>query len=189
MAQMGIYFDQTRCTGCYTCAVACKDWYDLEAAQVNYMRVRVIEKGTFPDLFAAYLATPCCHCLKPPCVQVCPAEAITKREADGIVVVDSDRCLGKDECSEKCLKACPWKAPQFGPQVNAKMQKCELCLERLEEGRQPVCVEACPMFALEVGPLEELRRKYGEITEAEGFKFLKKFGPVVVFKPKKDLSV
>jgi anaerobic dimethyl sulfoxide reductase subunit B len=188
MAQMGLYFDQTRCTGCYTCVVACKDWYDLDPGPVNYMRVQSIEKGTFPDLFAAYLALPCTHCLQPPCVQVCPIRAITKREEDGIVVVDSDQCLGKMECPQKCLKACPWKAPQFGPSADAKMQKCELCFERREEGQQPICVEACPMFALEVGPLEELQRKYGQVTKAEGFKYLKRFGPAVVFKPKRNLS-
>ncbi len=188
MAQLGIYFDQTRCTGCYTCVVACKDWYNLEAGSVNYMQVRVIEKGTFPDLFAAYLARPCYHCQEPPCLRVCPSQAITKRDTDGIVVVDRDQCLGKKECPQKCLKACPWKAPQFGPAVEDKMQKCQLCWERLEEGKQPICVEACPMFALEVGPLDELRRKYGEVTEAEGFEYRKRFGPSVVFKPKKDLS-
>ncbi len=99
-------------------------------------------------------------------------------------MVDSEKCQGKKVCPQKCLKACPWKAPQFSPQAEAKMQKCQLCWERLEEGRQPVCVEACPMFALEVGPLGELQKKYGTITEAEGFKYLKQFRPSVVFKPK-----
>jgi anaerobic dimethyl sulfoxide reductase subunit B len=98
--------------------------------------------------------------------------------------VNSNQCLGKNDCPEKCLKACPWKAPQFGPSINAKMQKCELCVERLEEGKQPICVEACPMFALEIGLLEELQKKYGQTTEAEGFKYLKRFGPSVIFKPK-----
>jgi anaerobic dimethyl sulfoxide reductase subunit B len=184
MALMGIFFDQTRCTGCYTCMVACKDWYDIGADAVNFMRVRCIERGTFPDLFAAYLASPCFHCQEPPCIPACPVDAISRREADGIVIVDRDRCAGVDQCPKKCLKACLWGAPQFGPEPNAKMQKCQLCLERLEEGRQTICVEACPMFALEVGPLDALRAKHGDVREAEGFKYRQRFQPSVIFKAK-----
>ncbi|MCJ8501469.1 4Fe-4S dicluster domain-containing protein [Desulfatitalea alkaliphila] len=184
MAQMGFYFDQSRCTGCYTCVVACKDWYDIAAAEVNLMRVHCIEKGVFPDLSAAYLAAPCYHCAQPPCIPACPEGAISKRETDGIVVVDPDRCVGQDQCPRKCRKACPWDAPQFGPEPDAKMQKCQLCLERLEAGRQTICVEACPMFALDAGPLEDLHRKYGDIREAEGFRQRERIEPSVTFKPK-----
>lgn len=184
MTDMGFYFDQTRCTGCYTCAVACKDWHDLQAPGLNYMRVNVIEYGRFPDLFAAYLAQPCYHCANPACVKVCPTDAIFKREFDGIVVVDRDKCLGQEECSRLCLRACSWNAPQFGPEPDARMEKCDLCLERLEQGLRPICVEACPMYALDAGPLDELRKKYGDAVEATGFKTNAKIGPSAVFKPK-----
>jgi anaerobic dimethyl sulfoxide reductase subunit B (iron-sulfur subunit) len=149
------------------------------------MRVQSIERGTFPDLFAAYLALACCQCENPPCVKACPSSAIQKREEDGIVVVDRAACLGRQECPEKCRKACPWDAPQFGPEPEARMEKCEFCAERLEEGKKPVCVEACPMFALDIGPLEELREKYGDRRRAEGFRSLERFGPAVVFRPRK----
>jgi len=185
MTQMGFYFDQTRCTGCYTCTVACKDWHDLSAGPVNWMRVHTIEKGKFPDLFVAYLALSCCHCENTPCAMVCPAGAIIKRESDGIVVVDREKCLGNLDCGKACFKACPWGAPQFGQEENAKMQKCDLCLERLEQGQKPICVEACPMYALDVGPLPELRAKYGDCVEAEGFRYPERFKPSVTFKPKK----
>jgi anaerobic dimethyl sulfoxide reductase subunit B (iron-sulfur subunit) len=59
-----------------------------------------------------------------------------------------------------------------------------MCFERLAEGQQPICVEACPMFALEVGPLKALRAKHGDLREAEGFKYFERFGPSVTFKPK-----
>lgn len=184
MTRMGFYFDQTRCTGCYTCAVACKDWNDIDAGAVHWMRIKEIQKGAFPDLFVAYLALGCCHCESPPCVVVCPAKAITKREEDGIVVVDREACQGNEECHAACLKACPWDAPQFGPQTGAKMEKCDLCLERLQAGQQTICVEACPMYALDVGPLSDLQARYGSATEAEGFATRKKIRPSVVFKPK-----
>jgi anaerobic dimethyl sulfoxide reductase subunit B (iron-sulfur subunit) len=185
MTQMGFYFDQTRCTGCYTCAVACKDWHDIDAGPANWMRVRALESGTFPDLFVAYLASPCYHCGDPPCAGVCPADAITKTEPHGIVSVDREKCLGNRECDTLCRKACPWDAPQFGAEPAAKMQKCDFCRERRTEGRQTVCVEACPMFALDAGPLTDLQAKYGNEVEAEGFRYSERCKPSVTFKPKK----
>jgi anaerobic dimethyl sulfoxide reductase subunit B (iron-sulfur subunit) len=184
MTQMGIYFDQTRCTGCYTCAVACKDWHDIEAGPINRMRITPHEKGEFPNLFAAYLAVACCHCESPPCETVCPADAITKRKADGIVIVDKEKCIGDEACPAACLKACPWDAPQFDSQRGAKMDKCDLCRDRLDSGQQTICVEACPMYALDIAPLQELRQKYGNEVTATGFRYRKKFKPSVVFKAK-----
>ena len=57
MTQMGFYFDRTRCTGCYTCTVACKDWHDINAGPANWIRLLTIEDGKFPNLFVAYLAS------------------------------------------------------------------------------------------------------------------------------------
>jgi len=111
-------------------------------------------------------------------------EAITKRESDGFVVVDREKCLGNRECHSLCLNACPWDIPQFGPEENAKMQKCDFCLERLERGQQPICVEACPMYALDIGPLDKLKAKYEDTVEAEGFRYSQRFKPAVTFKPK-----
>ncbi|MFW5930427.1 MAG: 4Fe-4S dicluster domain-containing protein [Desulfosalsimonas sp.] len=182
MSQMGFYFDQTRCTGCYACVIACKDLHDTPAQTTGRMRVSCIERGRFPDLYAAYLAFACGHCENPPCIEACPESAIYKKESDGIVIVDTEKCAGNSECPEKCLKACPWDAPRFGPEPGAKMYKCDLCAERLDRGKQPICQEACPMYALEIAPLGELRQKYGDFTGAEGFKYFKRFGPAVVFK-------
>ncbi len=183
--QYGFYFDQTRCSGCMTCVVACRDWYDVPAGPAAYMRVKTIEKGKFPDLFVAFLAEACYHCAKPACVSACPVNAITKRDKDGIVTVNREACLGKDNCS-LCLEACPYQSPQFGAEENAKMQKCNLCLERWSEGKKPICVEGCPMRALDAGPIDELKAKYGNAEEAEGFAFAKDISPTIVFKPKKD---
>ncbi|MFC2051919.1 4Fe-4S dicluster domain-containing protein [Chloroflexota bacterium] len=185
MTQLGFYFDQTRCIGCYTCSVACKDWYDIDAGPVKWMRVQEIEDGNFPNIFVAYLSSPCYQCVNPPCILACPIKAITKRESDGIVTVDREKCLGNTKCRTLCRNACPWNAPQFGPGENAKMEKCQFCLERLEQGQQAICVEACPMYALDIGPIDELRAKYGDVVEAEGFSYSARFKPCVVFKPKK----
>ena len=181
--QMGFYFDQTRCTGCLTCVVACKDWNDVSAGPASWRRVITMEKGTFPDLFVAFLSTGCHHCADPACMEVCPAEAISKREDDGVVVVDRETCLGQDQCSQ-CLEACPYDAPQFGEGDNAKMQKCHFCLDRLDNNRKPACVDSCPMRALDAGPLDRLVSLYGDGKEAEGYLYHKTLRPSTLFKPK-----
>ena len=182
--QWGFYFDQTRCIGCHTCVIACKDWHDIEGASANWRNVRCVERGRFPHIFVAYLSTSCNHCGKPSCALACPVGAITKRKEDGIVVVDSERCLGKSGCETLCKKACPYDAPQFSEDNDAKMQKCNLCLDRLKEGKKPICVEACPMRALDAGPLDELEAKYGKEREAEGFTYSARLKPSIVFKSK-----
>ena len=175
--QLGFYFDQTRCTGCFTCVVACKDWHDVPAGPSSWIRVFPLEKGKYPDLFVAFLRTSCYHCLKPACVSACPASAITKRKQDGIVIVDREQCLGKDSCGS-CLDACPYDAPQFGDEENASMEKCDFCVERLAEGQTPICVEACPMRALDVGPMEELIAKYGTAKGNHRFCLLRGLHPL-----------
>ena len=186
--QLAFYFDQTRCTGCYTCVVACKDWHDIPAGPASWMRVRTIERGEYPDLFSAFLCIPCYHCAEPACVPACPQDAISKREEDGIVAVDGDACLGRDKC-QICLDACPYGAPQFGDEANARMQKCDLCLDRWAEGKKPVCVDACPMRALDAGPVEEMEARYGGTHEAEGFKYDEELRPSVVCKPRPRVSL
>jgi anaerobic dimethyl sulfoxide reductase subunit B (iron-sulfur subunit) len=182
--QRGFYFNQQRCTGCYTCVVACKDWHDISLGPSNWIRIVSIEKGQFPNINLSYLFNTCLHCSYPLCARACPASAIKKREEDGIVIVDAHRCSGRENCKSACLKACPYKAPQFSSEGNAKMQKCDLCLDRLFEGKMTVCVEACPMRALDAGPLNMLEAKYGNKREAEGFSYHKKAQPSIIFKSK-----
>ena len=183
--QIAFYFDQTRCTGCGACQVACKDWHDLPAGPLNWMRVLYSEKGKFPDVFVSYLVAPCYQCLDPVCIPACPPGAISKRDEDGIVVVDSEACLGNEECDVKCLKACPYDAPQFGPEPGARMGKCNFCLDRWSDSKLPVCVEACPTRALDAGTLEEMKARYGDIQEADGFTYSNRVKPAIVFKPKR----
>ena len=99
------------------------------------------------------------------------------------MLVDQTKCLGKDQC-DLCWQACSYKAPQFGAEPNAKMQMCNLCPDRLEEGKKPICVAACPMRALDAGPLDELKALYGDAREAEGFIYSAELEPSIVFKPK-----
>lgn len=183
--QIGFYFDQIRCIGCSACAVACKDWHDIPAGPERWMRILYKEQGKFPNVFVSYLIYLCFHCLDPVCIPVCPVEAITKRTEDGIVIVDSERCLGNEECDSKCLKACPYGAPQFGPEKGAKMRKCNYCIDRYIENKLPACIESCRTRALDAGTLEELKMRYGNIVEADNFIYSERTKPAIIFKPKK----
>ncbi len=184
MEQWGFYFDQSRCVGCCACSVACKDWHDSAAGPVQWRMVRSREWGTYPHLFLTYLSLSCNHCADPACLKACPAHAITKRPGDGIVMVNRDLCLGNAACNELCKKACPYGAPQFGVEEGAKMQMCTFCLDRVSAGKKPICVEACPMRALDAGPLDDLQERYGTIKETEGFTYSKKTRPSIIVKPR-----
>jgi len=181
--QVGFYFDQTRCIGCYTCGVACKDWHNVKAGPANWRRVKTIEQGKFPDVRVTFLSSACYHCANPACVTACPVGAVSKRESDGIVAVDKEKCLGKDDCGS-CREACPYEAPQFGAEENAKMQKCDLCFDRRREGQKPVCVAACRTRALDAGPLDELEAKFGRVHGVSGMTDSPRVKPSVIFKPK-----
>jgi anaerobic dimethyl sulfoxide reductase subunit B (iron-sulfur subunit) len=130
-----------------------------------------------------FLSSACFHCANPACLTACPVESISKRERDGIVVVDKGKCLGKDDCGA-CREACPYEAPQFGAEENAKMQKCDLCFDRMAEGQKPICVAACRTRALDAGPLDELDEKFVRVNEASGMTYSPKVKPSVIFKPK-----
>ena len=149
--QYGFYFDASRCIGCSACAVACKDWNDIQpGAQVVWRRVTSVESGKVPKVTLVNMSSACNHCGKPACLAVCPVQAITKRAEDGIVVVDQTKCIG----CKSCLAACPFGVPQFG--ASGKMQKCNLCLDRVKAGKLPECASSCVAGALFAGPLDQL---------------------------------
>lgn len=179
------YFDQTRCSGCYTCVIACKDWHDVPAGKVSWLRMITIEQGVYPRPFVAHLFSTCFHCAHPACAEACPAGAIGKRDPDNIVAVDREVCLGREACGA-CLYACPYDAPQFGNEEDPKMQKCNLCIERWAEGKKPVCVDSCPTRALDAGPADEMEARYGACKEAVGFSYDEKIRPSIIFKPKPE---
>jgi len=161
--------------------VACKDWHDVPAGRVNWRWIARVEKGRFPQVFVAFNSLSCLHCAEPDCLAACPADAIHKRTEDGIVTVSQEACLGKQKCG-LCLEACPYDAPQFGKTTDAKMEKCHFCIERWQEGKKPICVEACPMRALDAGPIHEIEAIYGTRQEVEGFQFDQSNKPSVIFK-------
>jgi len=106
-SQIGFYCDQTRCTGCDACVIACKQWHDVPPGPASWMRIQTIEEGHFPNVYLGFLPSRCLNCEDAPCIAACPVDAITKRQEDGIVVVDREKCLGRDACGHDCSNACP----------------------------------------------------------------------------------
>ncbi len=182
--QLGFFFDQIRCSGCEACVLACKQWHSEDENAVDYITIVEREEGVFPDVRVKWLFLTCFHCADPPCVKVCPTGAISKRSEDGIVIVDQSKCLGREECGTLCLQACPYDAAKFMEQAGAKMEKCDACLDRLREGKEPICVASCPLHALEFGPMSELEVRAEAVRAVEGFRYLAHVGPSATFKPR-----
>jgi anaerobic dimethyl sulfoxide reductase subunit B (iron-sulfur subunit) len=161
--QWGFYFDPDSCMGCNACAIACKNRHGTDEGHVDWRRVETTSQGPFPDYHETNVSLSCMHCEDAPCVNVCPTNAIEKRESDGIVTVDRDACIGCGYCGW----ACPYGAPQYGE--DGLMQKCNLCLDKgpgsgagepskneQDDPLEPACVEECVGDALDAGPVGEL---------------------------------
>ena len=162
MKRLAFYFDSGSCSGCKTCQMACKDKHDLGPGQV-WRRVYEVTGGGWKkqgpswrhDIFAYNLSMSCNHCEDPICVKNCPTKALGKRQ-DGIVQIDQSLCIGCKYCSW----VCPYGAPQFNPEKGV-MGKCDFCADYIDQGKNPSCVDACPMRALDFGEHQELLDKYG----------------------------
>ncbi len=165
---LGFFFDNARCTGCRTCEMACIDYKDLTVGR-RYRRVIDFEGGETlmaPDgtlsttCFAYHISVACNHCGNPACMSVCPTKAMHRGE-EGLVAVDVRRCIG---CGY-CTIACPYHAPSIDPELK-RSSKCDGCVERVREGLNPICVEACPLRALEFGEMETLRALHPECLQS-----------------------
>lgn len=180
MTQYGFFFDQSRCSGCRACTLACKSWNKLPVGPLKYLKIYEYEKGSFPDVRMHIQWVPCYHCEEPVCVSSCPCDAIYKEEKYGAVLIDSDKCTG----CRICYDACPYGAPVFeNDDKEVKAQKCTMCIDRLEQGLKPICVLACPDRALDFGILSDLMLKYGDKRDMEDMPDAQTTKPAAVFKP------
>ena len=166
MTQYAFHFDSSKCTGCKTCQVACKETYKLPVNNL-YRRVYNYQGGSWkpteaghyvPDgVFGYFVSLSCNHCTDPACVANCPTGAMQKDEETGIVWTDHDVCIG----CQTCETACPYNAPKLGEE-EGYMLKCDMCRGEVAAGGKPICVIGCPMRALDWGPLDDMVAKYGE---------------------------
>ncbi|WP_236170534.1 nitrate reductase subunit beta [Pseudomonas pseudonitroreducens] len=105
---------------------------------VNFDQIQADIYGQFENTFMMYLPRLCEHCLNPACVASCPSGAIYKREEDGIVLIDQDKCRGW----RMCISGCPYKKIYYNWK-SGKSEKCIFCYPRIESGQPTVCSETC----------------------------------------------
>ena len=108
------------------------------SADYNFEGVQKEIYGQFENTFMMYLPRLCEHCLNPACVAACPSGAIYKREEDGIVLIDQDKCRGW----RMCVSGCPYKKIYYN-WSSGKSEKCIFCYPRIEAGQPTVCSETC----------------------------------------------
>ena len=161
---IGLLYDTTKCIGCKACVVRCKEVGKLPADVDGYgaglydapeslnettRNIILLYKSGGET---SYVKKQCMHCVDPACVNACMMGALQKR-AYGAVTWQNDRCIG----CRYCQVACPFGVPQFQwSKTSPQIVKCDLCADRLVEGKKPGCVEACPRGAVISGPREDL---------------------------------
>jgi len=112
--------------------------FSKRSKDVNFDKVQKDIYGQFENTFMMYLPRLCEHCLNPACVAACPSGAIYKREEDGIVLIDQDKCRGW----RMCVSGCPYKKVYYN-WSSGKSEKCIFCYPRIEAGQPTVCSETC----------------------------------------------
>ena len=186
--EVAMLFDSSHCTGCKGCQVACKQWNMLPSAlglnenkfSGSYQNppdlngdTRLVmtfdekESGNkYQPINFAIGRRSCFHCTDAACVAICSSGALYKN-ANGVVSFDTEKCNG---CTY-CQSACPFDVPRFRPE-DGLIDKCTLCIDRLEEGGVPACVKTCQPEALKFGPRDEmiaLGQKRVEFLKKTGF--------------------
>ena len=173
--QYAMVIDLNRCVGCHACAIACKAEWSVPVSEGRDWVKRLGPTNTPYGLSATYYPGLCNHCDDPSCIKVCPVDPEKKTFKDkltgksktmdvaatfkdpftGIVLIDKDRCIG---CGA-CVDACPYKARYVNPDIgeDGKADKCTFCVERVNEGLEPACVQTCMTSARIFGRLDDPR--------------------------------
>lgn len=185
MEPKGMLIDLTKCMGCRSCQVACKQWNNLPTTSTSFnpdwsnppglsantwtrLDFHLSEEGD--DLKWRFVKQQCMHCDEPACESACFVHALTKTP-EGPVVYNADICVG----CRYCMVACPFSIPKYQWDARfPKVQKCDLCAGRQAAGLQPACAAACPSGAIKFGGRAALLEEaWGRIRGSNG-KYVKR---------------
>ncbi len=158
-----ILYDSTRCGGCQGCEFACALEHGLPDPDIDDMPEVGIRRKTNETRRSVinvhetsqgevYVKSQCMQCSQPACASACLTQAMHKT-VEGPVIWREDKCMG----CRYCMVSCPYDMPKFEYfSSNPKIEKCNMCFERISEGKLPACVEECPAEALTFGTRKEL---------------------------------
>ncbi len=158
-----LLIDLTLCIGCNACQDACKTENGLPEGEET--RLSDTAYTALEEHDGVYVRRMCQHCIDPTCASVCPVGAFTKT-AEGPVLYDESKCIG----CRYCIQACPFQVPRYEWGSNyPRVQKCRFCAERLKQGLQTACAEACPTGATKFGDRDDLvREAYNRMQAGPG---------------------
>ncbi len=177
MNRFAFKMNAAKCIGCRTCTMACKN-YNRLLPEIQWRKVYPLAEKIYPHAERAFYSLACNHCDNPACRQACPTNSYEKR-SDGIVVHNQKTCLG---CTN-CVRACPYGAPQYN-HTEKHVEKCSMCVERIEAGLLPACVQGCPVGALELIDLTTFKDPHA-VQYPDGFPKIQALSPGTRFiKPK-----
>jgi Fe-S-cluster-containing dehydrogenase component len=151
-ARYALVIDTTQCRGDGACVGACRLHNGLAGGE-SY--IHLLQDGTGQQ--PSFLPVQCQHCAAAPCATVCPTNA-TYIRPDGVVLVNPKLCVG----CKYCMTACPYQARIFD-ENRGVVDKCWFCLDRVQEGKPPACVEACVVGARIFGRTDDPNSKASEL--------------------------
>lgn len=168
--QYGFFFRADNCIACHSCEAACSQ-KNGNSSQIAWRHVGYLEGGSYDprcgptDFLRLNTSMACNHCSDPVCLKGCPTGAYVKYEKYGAVIQDPDICFG----CQYCTWVCPYNAPAYNPEKGS-VSKCNMCVDRLDLGLNPACVEACLGHALEFGEMGKRDlEEPGWVTRIAGF--------------------
>ena len=166
--------DTTRCTACRGCQLACKEWHDLPAnhtkqlgthqnpPDLNPNNLKIVRFHEYlndqGDVVWNFFPDQCRHCLTPPCVDVAdmavPGAMIQDKKTGAVLATEKSSKLSEDD-AQAIQDACPYNIPRRDPK-SGRLTKCDMCIDRVSAGMQPICVKTCPTGAMAFGERAEM---------------------------------
>ncbi len=166
IGRKAMLIDLTMCVGCNSCQEACKKQNGLPEGEEKTLSATAYTALSEYD--GVFVRRMCQHCNEPTCASVCPVGAFTKTP-EGPVLYDETKCIG----CRYCMQACPFQVPRYQWSSNyPKVEKCRLCADRIKQGLQTACAEACPTGATKFGDRDDLIREAYARIKAEPGKYV-----------------